>query len=307
MTPFAFYLFFVTGILMLILTLVWIGPRLFTTPSIEQGIDEDVSNLIVYQDELSQLTDDFALGRLSEKNYEEAKAELNRRLLSEVENDKTIQTQSLHYELSASKRKIGWVVMGLVPILAISLYLKVGNIQTFEVMDSDDHDQYTMVQSLQTHLAANPNDARAWVFLARTEMEANHFSEASAAFEKAIVASPKVANDPIVLCELAEAIGMQQGGVFRGRPQELVNRAVELAPDNPMVLEMAGSAAYEARNYAAAAQYWKTLLAMLNPQSRSYQELSLAILRAEAEILDTSQPLTEKPDSTGVVMTLSTP
>lgn len=312
MTSSALYLFVVIGILMVILALIWIGPRLFTTPDVEPGVDEDDSNVLVYQDELAQLANELALGRLTEKSYEEAKIELNRRLLSEVEKD-TAATKAApaQYNLSPARQAVGLVVMGLVPVLAISLYLKVGNIQMFAIMNDTvaSDDQQSTIAAYKTHLEANPQDARTWVFLGRAEMELNHFAEAAQAFENAIAASDKVAKDATVLCELAEAIGMRQGGTFRGRPRELVKQAIDLAPENPFALEMAGSAAYEAHDYATAAKHWKTLRDMLKPESQAYQELSLAISRAEAEVANSlpKDPMSGLGSSGSVVMTATTP
>lgn len=284
MTSFAFYLFIVIAALMIITALAWIGPRLFSASKLEPDVDEKTSNLLIYQDESARLADEFSDGRISEEEFEKAQAELRRRMLSEIDEESNDpKCYPLSHCLSAPTRKAGMIVMGLIPVLAIGLYLHIGNIQMFAVMNNESDDQQSASQHLRAHLATNPNDARAWVFLGRSEMEANRFHEAAIAFEKAINTSGKVANDATVLCELAEAIGMGQGGTFRGRPNELVKQALELAPGNPVALEMGGSAAYEIHDYETAARYWRTLREMLNPESRAYQELSIAIARAEAE------------------------
>jgi len=44
---------------------------------------------------------------------------------------------------------------------------------------------------------------------------------------------------------------------------------------------MAGSAAYEQQDFAAAAQYWQQLLAQLPAPSVRHRELAAAIARAE--------------------------
>jgi cytochrome c-type biogenesis protein CcmH/NrfG len=44
---------------------------------------------------------------------------------------------------------------------------------------------------------------------------------------------------------------------------------------------MAGSAAYEQQDFAAAAQYWQQLLAQLPASSLRHRELAAAIARAE--------------------------
>ena len=134
---------------------------------------------------------------------------------------------------------------------------------------------------LVRHLARNARDGRAWVLLARIDFEADRFTEAADAYAKALAASPKVAADPGVWCEYADALGMAQGGTLAGKPRELIERALALAPGHPKALEMAGSAAYEQREYGVAAQYWSTLLARIPAGTPAHRELAAAVARAQ--------------------------
>lgn len=126
-----------------------------------------------------------------------------------------------------------------------------------------------------------PPDGRAWVLRARSYMEADRFEDAANAYAKGLAASRKVAADPQVWCELADAVGMAQGGRLEGRPRQLVDHALSLNPAHPRALEMAGSAAYEAGDYRLAASYWETLLARVPAGSSTHGELSAAIDRAK--------------------------
>ena len=136
-------------------------------------------------------------------------------------------------------------------------------------------------EELVAHLTRSPRDGRGWVVLARLEFEADRYDEAAAAFAKALAASPKVAGDPAVWCEYADALGMTQGGSLAGKPRELVRRALALNPAHPKALEMAGSAAFEATDYRSAVTYWRELLAQLPERARARVELEAAILRAD--------------------------
>ncbi len=107
------------------------------------------------------------------------------------------------------------------------------------------------------------------MLLARSDLDADRFDAAAASYRKAIAASPKVAADPDVWCEYADALGMTQGGSLAGEPRELVMRALTLEPDAPKALEMAGSAAWNKRDFAAAAAYWRQLLAQLARRARA--------------------------------------
>jgi cytochrome c-type biogenesis protein CcmH len=130
-------------------------------------------------------------------------------------------------------------------------------------------------------VAASPDDARAWVMLARLRMQRDQFETAAVAYGRALDASAKVARDPLIWCEYADAVGMAQGGSLAGRPRELIDKALLLDAAHPRALEMAGSAAYEAGDFRGASRYWQQLLALLPADSREHAELAAAIARAE--------------------------
>ena len=91
-----------------------------------------------------------------------------------------------------------------------------------------------------------------------------------------------MAADAQVWCELADALGMAQGSSLRGRPTELVQKALAINPNHPRALEMAGSAAYEAGDYPRAILHWEQLLVQLPPGTGAHAELAAAIERTRA-------------------------
>lgn len=136
--------------------------------------------------------------------------------------------------------------------------------------------------ALSAHLDRNPRDGRAWVLLGLLELDADRFEAAGRAFERALSVSPKVAADPSVWCEYADALGMAQGGSLVGKPTELIEHALSLRANHPKALEMAGSAAYERRDFERAAGYWRRLLPLLPEGSRQRAEVAAAIERSVA-------------------------
>jgi cytochrome c-type biogenesis protein CcmH len=143
--------------------------------------------------------------------------------------------------------------------------------------------------ALERIVARYPRDGRAWMLLGMALVEDNQYADAAAAFERAIGASRRVAADPAVWCEYADALGMAQGGSLQGKPTELIRKALELRGDHPKALEMAGSAAYERRDFAQAATHWRKLLQQMNEGTTPHRELSTAIERAE-RLATTSLP-----------------
>jgi cytochrome c-type biogenesis protein CcmH len=133
---------------------------------------------------------------------------------------------------------------------------------------------------LEQAVQREPNNGRAWALLGFMHAEANRFAESAAAFERALASSRRVALDPWVWCEYADVLGMAQG-TLAGKPTEAIGKALELQRDHPKALEMAGSAAYERRDFAVAAEYWRRVLPQVEPGSPPHQALARAIERSE--------------------------
>jgi cytochrome c-type biogenesis protein CcmH len=183
-----------------------------------------------------------------------------------------------------------WVLVPvlLLPVLAFGLYSILGDPAAVSgratITASDGNDPQVVPalrENLVAHLMRSPRDGRGWVVLARLEFEADRYAEAATAYARALEASPKVASDPAVWCEYADALGMAQGGSLGGKPRELVLRALTLNPAHPKALEMAGSAAFEAQDYGTAARYWRQLLVQLPDRAGARAELEAAIARAD--------------------------
>ncbi len=134
---------------------------------------------------------------------------------------------------------------------------------------------------LEQHLNKQPGDARALVLKARLDMRADRFAQAAQAFERAVAGKSRAALDPAIWVEYAEARAMAQGGTLAGEPLRLVHKALELDARHAQALDLAGSAAWEQRDYAGAATQWKRLLVQIPAGTARHGELARAIERAE--------------------------
>lgn len=159
---------------------------------------------------------------------------------------------------------------GILLALSVFLWLRPSPVMPQDVSDG-----------LREQVRRNPRDGRGWALLAYAAVERNDFAEAAAAFEKAVAVSPKVATDPGVLCDWADALGMLQGGSLKGKPSELVSRALAIRANFPKALEMAGSAAYEAGQFPLAANYWSRLRVQMQEGTPGRLALDAGIARAE--------------------------
>lgn len=135
---------------------------------------------------------------------------------------------------------------------------------------------------LEVQLQRHPDDVRALVLKARLDMEAQRVDLAAAGYERALgVPNSKAVRDPDVWAEYAEAVGLQQGGTLAGKPMQLVDKALAIDPRHATALDLAGSAAWEAKDFAGAAAHWKRLLERLPAGSPRHGELAAAIRAAE--------------------------
>jgi cytochrome c-type biogenesis protein CcmH len=260
--------FAAAAIAMTAVALAFVVPSLWRRRS-PRGATVQAANLEVQRSRLAELDRERAIGVLRDDEYAVAVAEVQRSALREA-GEACPPTPS-------SARLAAAIVAVALPLASIVLYERFGEPTALE-------SRAPAVESASApfvaHLARQPDDARAWVLLGRTEADAGRYLDAVNAYEKAIALSPKIARDAGVWAELADALGMAAGGRLAGRPRELVERALALDPAHPRVLEMAGSAAYEAREFGTAARYWRQLAQRItDPEARA--ELDAAIARAD--------------------------
>jgi cytochrome c-type biogenesis protein CcmH len=247
----------------------------------------DAMNVAVLRQQLSELARERADGRLSEADFLAAQEDLQRRLLADA--------QPTPVPSAPPQRRPVLLAALALPIAAAGVYAIAGNPELLrhagvpvEQAGQAAAPGATAMAHLEAHVAAQPDDWRAWVLLGRARLDADQFAAAASAYERAVTQSRKVALDPQVWCEWADALALAQG-TLAGKPRELIERALALNPQHPLALEMAGSAAVEARDFRAARQHWSALLAQLDPASAEHTKLSMALAKID-RLAQTSLP-----------------
>jgi cytochrome c-type biogenesis protein CcmH len=88
--------------------------------------------------------------------------------------------------------------------------------------------------------------------------------------------------------ELAEAHAMVQGRELEGAPRRLTERVLQLDPNNPRALTLAGAAAFARKDYPAAIRHWERLQRSIPADSELGQALARGI--DEARTLSGAKP-----------------
>ena len=248
-------------------------------------VDREVSNVALLRDQLRELDADLANGVMPADRYEQARRELEARVLE----DSTAPVAPVAAPPSRAGAWSAAVVGGLVPVAAAVLYLLLGAPDAFSpqarqvaAQASEGHD-FTpaqveeMVTKLSAKLEQDPANVDGWVVLARTYYVMKRFPEASKAFEKAIALAPDV---PDLLADYADTLGAAQGGTLEGRPLQLVNRALEVDPTHWKALALAGTAAFNRKDYRQAVGYWERLKPTVPPESDIARSIDASIAEA---------------------------
>ena len=282
--------FYVIAAAMAAVALTFVLPRLLLRRGADADGSRDASNVTIHRSALADLEREHASGGLDDSQFDDARDELARRLLAEQADDQPPRRSSRTVASAVA------IALAL-PLAAFGLYAIVGDPRAVSEVRASDDSPASIEVELERHLARHPRDARGHVMLARVRMQADRFAEAAASYEAALGLSPKVAADAGVWCEYADALGMAQGGTLTGKPSELIAKALALDASHPKALEMAGSAAYERREFAAAARHWRTLLQSMRIDAAGRDELAAAVARAE-RLASTSLPPAE-PSSRG--------
>lgn len=273
MTQFAIYAtLLIVVVAAFILPPLWRGLR---TPKPQSERKE--ANLAIFRDQLQELETEKAEGMLAEADFEQARRELQRRLLEEVEPEAAAPATPASH---APTRKTAIAILLLLPVLALLGYGMLGKPQALDPTQTAARPKMTpeqisgVVVKLAERLKANPDDMQGWLMLARSYKAMGRYEESADAYGKA----EKVVNeDPELLASYAETLAMASGQGLKGKPSQLIARALKLDPKHPHSLFLAGAAAMEAGDAKQGIAYWEALLPLVEPGSEIDQMLRSGI------------------------------
>lgn len=270
-----------------IASLLMAGALLFVLPPLLQRgarVQQGAAalTLAVYRDQQAELDADRRAGALSEAQYEAARRELERRLLEDI-GEPTPAPQPA----ARASRVPAAVVALAAPLFAVSLYFVIGEFKALDPgraapLAGNTHevtpDQIrVMVERLALRLAQNPDDAEGWAMLARSYNVLGRYQDASMAYGRAVERLPGNAS---LLADYADALAMARGRRLQGEPEALIQRALVADPKHIKSLALAGSAAFEKRDYAGALSYWERITQLVPPDSDVARSIGNSIKEA---------------------------
>ena len=271
--------FWVIAVLLAAGALVFVLPPLLGRRRTAPGATRDTTNVAVYRDQLRELEADLAAGTLARDRYEDSRRELEARLLDDVRVSGTGAR-------AAKPGRMAAVAAGIaIPLVAILLYLAVGtpNALLPQPAGGEGHGITQqqiegMVDRLSARLTENPDDATGWAMLGRTYAVLDRYPEAVSAYANAVKRSPP---DAQLLADYADALAMTQGRRLQGEPERIIAQALKVDPKNVKALALAGTVAFEKKDFKGAIGEWRKILEVVPPDSDMADSIRDSIADAE--------------------------
>lgn len=252
----------IAGLLVVVVLALLLRPLLLRRAGAD--VSRNALNTALYADQLRELEADLHSGAIAADAYESARRELKARLLADIGDAETPK-------MARRGRGAAMAIGVAIPICAVGVYFVVGNPGALAPKAGSDpahavNEQQieAMVERLVQRLQREPENVGGWILLGRSYNMFGRFREAADAYAKAVKLRP---TDAQLLVDYADSLAIARGRNLAGEPEKLVARALQIDPRNLKALALAGTIAYERKDYSAAAAFWERMLPLLPPDS----------------------------------------
>lgn len=243
------------------------------------------SDILVYRDQLDEITRDRATGLIGESEAEAAKVEVSRRLLAAA--DAAAAEKSASNESSLWRRPATAIVgLALLPVGAIAFYLMLGSpdmpgvplAARMAAQQNESRSVEALLSQVESHAERNPNDGRAWEVLAPVYMRIGRYDDAVKALRNSLRLNGSNAARE---ADLGEALVAAANGVVTVEAKAQFDRALVLDKEDVMARFYLGMAADQDGRRADAEAIWRDLLAKA-PPGAAYVEMIRHTLERKA-------------------------
>jgi len=201
------------------------------------------ANAAIYREQLAELGADLQRGAITREELERSSREIDRRIVAE--HAAGAPAQATHRPQIAVAVALGL----LLPLAAVLGYRQLGEPRALnpESAQVSAQQMEALVQRLSAHLQQTPQDSDGWTLLGRALASLGKYEPAAQAYARALQLLPE-------------------------------NR--DLLVEFIKTLALAGSAEFDAKNYAGAIGYWERILPFAPPQSEFARTVSASIAEA---------------------------
>jgi cytochrome c-type biogenesis protein CcmH len=134
-----------------------------------------------------------------------------------------------------------------------------------------------MVDRLATRLKEQPQDPEGWAMLARSFTVLGRHSDALEAYQKAIA---QRGDDAQLYADYADSLAVKNNRSLSGEPMKMVAKALQLDAKNVKALALAGTDAFDRKDYAGAVKYWEQAVQFAAPDSNYAKQIQASLAEA---------------------------
>ncbi len=247
------------------------------------------ANIVVLRRELENNDADLHAGTIDRNQWESTRREIERRVVEESQATDGAQPVAAAAERSP---RIALLLAIVLPVAAVALYIVLGEPRAISgkppVAEEtaghavENEQMLAMAESLAKKLKAAPEDGDRWIMLGRTYAYLGRLQDALNAFEEAMKRRP---DDARLLADYADIYaGTKGGGSLMGEPEKLIKRALTLDPNQPKALALAGTIAFQRKDFAAAARDWERALSVLPEDSGFARQIASGLAEARGAL-----------------------
>jgi cytochrome c-type biogenesis protein CcmH len=254
----------------------------------------DDFNIAIAKDRLKELKAQRDAGEITQAVFQQLHDELETTLAIDLSSQSAANVQESEVLSVRPQRRLTAILVALfIPALAVLVYAQLGNfnaatgnaIQSVEIPAGDDgRPQMTIeeaIAKLEKRLQAEPENPDGWFMLAKTYMSTQQYQKSADAYEKVIAL---VGEEVQLLLGYADALAMSEGGNLTGKAGPIVDKVLQMAPEVPTVLWMAGTAESQRGNYKEALTLWYTLNPMLDGEPEAQSQLKSLMQTVEKQL-----------------------
>ncbi len=269
-------IFWIVAIGLLLLALLILLPPILRVQVTDQADDRQKQNIDIARDKKNGLDSQLAQGELNQEEYDNTLLDLQTALALDLENSEASDP-------GQQGRWVVWLLAVAIPILSFGLYFQLGEYGVIKnpalaqvPVDTRAQNQLTdlsveeIEELIKQRLRNNPEDAEGWFVLGKTYMARQKFDKAITAYQRTY---DLVGEEPGVMFSLADALAMQNDGAMQGEPEQLVRRGLEISPQDPTGLWLAGLAAEQRQDYKGAHALWSQLMPLIQNDPESSTEV----------------------------------
>ena len=255
--------------------------------------DRTKANIALFRERKQELEADHAAGEMDREELDSLLLELQKSLLTDVETAEPPRDEPHPVIPRGAKRSRGFslswrspafltplALMLVLPLAAWLMYQQWGQLDDVELMDQfqrtvqNENDLETardLVLSLWQVVQENPERPWAWYFLGENLSTLGLFDDANSAYRQAAERMSADDEKALALGRVVLTAYVMEQLQITPEVQELIERTLELNPDEPNVLQLLATDAREREDYDAAIGYWRRL-SQLNPNSLTARE-----------------------------------